>query len=128
MGHQAFLATIEPKYRIPDIIFMSMLPNPFESLHIDHIDPLPAGQHPHPGNDRCLLDAGQIIPHQDCIFQHFGRFRTPDVIYTDQGPAFRVITVVEGRTFLRHSIIEGGERSRRARLSRSHAPSTCHAF
>ena len=24
-----------------------------------------------------------------CIFQHFGRFGTPDVIHTDQGPAFR---------------------------------------
>ena len=24
-----------------------------------------------------------------CIFKHFGRFGTPDVIYTDQGPAFR---------------------------------------
>ena len=23
------------------------------------------------------------------IFQHFGRFRTPDVIHTDQGPVFR---------------------------------------
>jgi transposase InsO family protein len=23
------------------------------------------------------------------IFQHFGRFGTPDVIHTDQGPAFR---------------------------------------
>ena len=24
-----------------------------------------------------------------CIFQHFDRFETPDVIHTDQGPAFR---------------------------------------
>ena len=24
-----------------------------------------------------------------CIFQHFGRFGTPDVIHTDQGPTFR---------------------------------------
>ena len=24
-----------------------------------------------------------------CIFQHFGRYGTPDVIHTDQGPAFR---------------------------------------
>jgi len=24
-----------------------------------------------------------------CIFQHFGRFGTPDVIHTDQRPAFR---------------------------------------
>jgi hypothetical protein len=24
-----------------------------------------------------------------CIFQHFGRFETPDFIHTDQGPAFR---------------------------------------
>ena len=43
---------------------------------------------------------GRIIPHQDygCIFQHFGRFGTPDVIHT----LLRVITVVARRTFLRH--------------------------
>ena len=39
---------------------------------------------------------GRIIPTKTtgaseaagCIFQHFGRFGTPDVIHTDQGPAF----------------------------------------
>jgi hypothetical protein len=40
----------------------------------------------------------------------------------------RVITVIAGRTFLRHSVLERGERYRRACQSRSHATSSCHAF
>jgi hypothetical protein len=73
--------------------------NPFESLHIDHIGPLP-------GNDRCIFEVGRMIIHQDygrvqgCRVQlpAFGRFGTPDVIYTDQDPTI--------------SVLERGERSR----------------
>ena len=46
--------------------------------------------HPYPGDDRCIHSLGRIIPHKvfGCV-QHFGRFGTPDVIHTDQGPTFR---------------------------------------
>ena len=74
--------------------------NPFESLHIDHIGPLPVDDK---GNSHILvmIDAFsrwvELFPTKTtgaseaagCIFQHFGRFGTPDVIHTDQGPAFR---------------------------------------
>ena len=87
---------------------------PLESLHIDHIGPLTPDE-----KDRCILSLGQIIPHKDygCVrgYQHFGRFGTPDVIHTDQGPAFHNELFSEGRTFLRYSVLERGERYRRAR-------------
>ena len=71
--------------------------NPFESLHIDHISPLPVDDK---GNSHILvmIDAFsrwvELFPTKTtgaseaagCIFQHFGRFKTPDVIHTDQGP------------------------------------------
>jgi hypothetical protein len=71
--------------------------NPFESLHIDHIGPLPVDDK---GNSHILvmIDAFsrwvELFPTwttgaSECIFQHFGRFGKPDVIHTDQGPAFR---------------------------------------
>jgi hypothetical protein len=74
--------------------------NPFESLHIDHIDPLPVDDK---GNSHILvmIDAFSrwvdLFPTKatgaseaaGCIFQHFGRFGTPNVIHTDQGSAFR---------------------------------------
>ncbi len=40
-----------------------------------------------------------------------------------QRALLRVITVIAGRTFRRHSVLERGERSRRACQSRSHAAS-----
>ena len=55
------------------------------------------GQHPYPGDDRCILTLGRTIPHEDdgrvrgCRV-HFPALRsilTLDVIHTDQGPAFR---------------------------------------
>ena len=45
-----------------------------------------------------------------------------------QRTLLRVITFIAGRTFLRHSVLERRERSRRACQSRSHAASSCHAF
>ena len=74
--------------------------NPFGSLHIDHICPVPVDDK---GNTHILvmIDASsrwvELFPTNTtgaseavgCIFQHFGRFGTPDVIHTDQGPAFR---------------------------------------
>ena len=70
--------------------------NPFESLHIDHIGPLPVDDK---GNTQILvmIDAFsrwvELFPTKttgasECIFQHFGRFGRPDVIHTDQGPPY----------------------------------------
>jgi hypothetical protein len=69
--------------------------NPFESLHIDHIGPLPSDNK---GNTHILvmIDAFsrwvELFPTKTtgaseaagCTFQHFGRFGTPYVIHTDQ--------------------------------------------
>ncbi len=66
--------------------------NPFESLHIDHIGPLPVDDK---GNSHILvmIDAFsrwvELFPTKTtgaseaagCIFQHFGRFGTTDVIH-----------------------------------------------
>ena len=74
--------------------------NPFESLHIDHIGPLPSDNK---GNTHILvmIDAFsrwvELFPTKTtgaseaagCTFQHFGRFGTPYVLHTDQDPAFR---------------------------------------
>ncbi len=74
--------------------------NPFDSLHIDHIGPLPVDDK---GNfhilimidafSRCVeLFSTKTTGASEaagCIFQHFGWFGTPGVIHTDQGPAFR---------------------------------------
>ena len=71
--------------------------NPFESLHIDHIGPLPVDDK---GNSHILVMIDEfsrwveLFPTKTtgaseaagCIVQHFGRFETPDVIHTDQGP------------------------------------------
>ena len=80
--------------------FLEASYNPFQCLHIDHIGPLPSDDK---GNTHILvmIDAFsrwvELFPTKTtgtseaagCIFQHFGRFGTPDVIHTDQGPAFR---------------------------------------
>ena len=60
--------------------------NPFESLHIDHIGPLPVDDK---SNSHILVMIDVFSEAAGCIFQHFGRFGTLDVIHTDQGPAFR---------------------------------------
>ena len=68
--------------------------NPFEVIHLDHIGPLkPDAQ----GN---MIDAFsrwvELFPTKtttalesaSCIFQHMGRFGTPEVVHTDRGTAF----------------------------------------
>jgi hypothetical protein len=74
--------------------------NPFESLHIDHISPLSVDDK---SNSHILVMIDTFSRWVElfstkttgaseaagCIFQHFGRFGTPDVIHTYQGPAFR---------------------------------------
>ncbi len=74
--------------------------NLFDSLHIDHIGSLPVDDK---GDSHILVMIDtfsrwvELFPTKTTgaseaagfIFQHFGRFGTPDVIHTDQGPAFR---------------------------------------
>ena len=73
--------------------------NPFEVLHLDHIGPLRADIN---GSMFILMiiDAFsrwvELYPTKtttavetaSCIFQHFGRFGTPEVVHTDRGTAF----------------------------------------
>ena len=73
--------------------------NLFEVIHLDHIDPLrPDAQ----GNMfiLVLIDAFSrwvepfptktttALESASCIFQHMGRFGTPEVVHTDRGTAF----------------------------------------
>ena len=73
--------------------------NPFEVLHLDHIGPLPKDAH---GNEYILviIDAFsrwvELFPTKSTtaaetasmILNHVGRFGSPEIIHTDQGPAF----------------------------------------
>ena len=73
--------------------------NPFEVLHLDHIGPLTKDVH---GNEYILviIDAFsrwvELFPNKSTtavetalvMLNHIGRFGSPDVIHTDQGPAF----------------------------------------
>jgi len=73
--------------------------NPFEILHLDHIRPLTKDAH---GNEYILviIDAFsrwvELFPTKSTtaietasvILNHIGRFGSPEVIHTDQGPAF----------------------------------------
>jgi transposase InsO family protein len=73
--------------------------NPFEVLHLDHIGPLRTDVN---GSMFILviIDAFsrwvELYPTKtttavetaSCIFQHFGRFGTPEVVHTDHGTAF----------------------------------------
>jgi len=73
--------------------------NPFEVLHPDHIGPLTKDVH---GNEYVLviIDAFsrwvELFPTKSTtavetalvMLNHIGRFRSPEVIHTDQGPAF----------------------------------------
>jgi len=73
--------------------------NPFEMLHLDHIGPLRTDVN---GSMFILviIDAFsrwvELYPTKtmmaaetaSCIFQHFGRFGTPEMVHTDRGTAF----------------------------------------
>jgi hypothetical protein len=73
--------------------------HPFEVIHLDHIGPLRPDTH---GNMYILvlIDAFsrwvELFPTKttsalesaSCIFQHMGRFGTPEVLHTDRGTAF----------------------------------------
>ena len=73
--------------------------NPFEVLHLDHIGPLTKDAH---GNEYILviIDAFsrwvELFPTKSTtavetasvMLNHIGRFGNPEVIHTDQGPAF----------------------------------------
>ena len=73
--------------------------NPFEVLHLDHIGPLTKDAH---GNEYILviIDAFsrwvELFPTKSTtaletasiLLNHIGRFGSPEVIHTDQGPAF----------------------------------------
>jgi transposase InsO family protein len=80
--------------------------NPFEVLHLDHIGPLPKDAH---DNEYILviIDAFsrwvELFPTKSTtaletasiILNHIGRFGSPEVIHTDQGPAFHNELVTE---------------------------------
>jgi hypothetical protein len=80
--------------------------NPFEVLHLDHIGPL---KNDAAGNKFILviIDAFsrwvELYPTKTttalesalCIFQHMGRFGSPEVIHTDRGTAFHNELVAE---------------------------------
>ena len=75
--------------------------NPFEVLHLDHIDPLTKDAH---GNEYILIiiDAFsrwvELFPTKtttaietaSVILNHIGRFGSPEVIHTDRCPAFHM--------------------------------------
>ena len=80
--------------------------NPFEVLHLDHIGPLTKDAY---GNEYMLvvIDAFprwiELFPTKSttaietaaAILNHIGRFGTPEVIHTDQGPAFHNDLITE---------------------------------
>jgi Integrase core domain. len=73
--------------------------NPFEVLHLDHIGPLTKDAHGHE-YILVIIDAFsrwvELFPTKSTtaaetasmILNHVGRFGSPEVIHTDQGPAF----------------------------------------
>ena len=76
--HQAFLASIEPIHRIPNAVFKQI------AAHIlVMIDAFSGWVELFSTKTTGASEAAA------CIFQHFGRFGTPDVIHTNQGPAVR---------------------------------------
>ena len=80
--------------------------NPFEVIHLDHIGPLKPDAH---GNTfiLVLIDAFsrcvELFPTRTttamestvCIFQHMGRFGSPEVVHSDRGSAFHNELVFE---------------------------------
>ena len=101
--------------------------NSFEVLHLDYIGPLTKDAH---GNEYVLviIDAFsrwvELFPTKSTtavetasvMLNHIGRFGSPEVIHTDQGPAFHNELVQElwNRTFFCHSVFKRGERYRGA--------------
>jgi hypothetical protein len=79
---------------------------PFEVIHLDHIGPLKKDDR---GNEYILvlIDAFsrwvELFPTKSttaletatCVFQHFGRFGTPEVVHTDRGTAFHNDLIAE---------------------------------
>ena len=73
--------------------------NPFEVLHLDHIGPLTKDAH---GNEYILViiddfsrwvelfptKSTTAVETASIVLNHIGRFGSPEVIHTDQGPAF----------------------------------------
>ena len=98
--------------------------NPFESLHIDHIGPLPVDDK---GNSHILVMIDAFSEAAGCILQHFGRFGTPDVI---QGPAFRneLLFELSRLSQVEHSFATAYSKEENGLVERSHAASSCHAF
>ena len=87
--------------------------NPFESLHIDHIGPLPP-------DDKVYTHILVMID----AFSHWAElFWTPDIIHTDQGPAFRNELFAELTHLSKVKLTRKKET-----VSRSHAPPSCHTF
>ena len=92
--------------------FTCALYNPFEVLHLDHIGPLTKDAH---GNEYILVViiafsrwielATTAIETASAILNHIGRFGTPEVIHTDQGPAFHndLITELTRQCGMEHS-------------------------
>jgi len=86
--------------------FISTSYNPFEVLHLDHIGPLKADA----AKNKFILvmiDAFsrwvELYPTKSttaletafCIFQHMGRYGSPEVMHTDRGTAFHNELVAE---------------------------------
>ena len=116
--------------------------NTFESLHIDHIGSLTPDEK---GNTHIvvMIDAFslwvELFPTKtmgaseaiSCVFQHFGRFGTPDVIHTDQGPAFRneLFSELARLSTVEHSFATAYSKEENGIVERAnHASPTCHAF
>jgi transposase InsO family protein len=72
--------------------------NPFEVLHLDHIGPLTKDAH---GNafsrwvELFPTNSTTATVTASMILNHVGRFGSPEVIHTDQGPAFHNELVTE---------------------------------
>ena len=109
--------------------------NPFEVLHLDHNGPLSKNAH---GNKYMLViidtfsrwvelfptKSTTAIETASVMLNHIGRFRSPQVIHTDQGPAFHNELVQElfrlcGIEHFYHSVFKRGEPFRGACQSRS---------
>ena len=87
--------------------------SPFEVIHLDHIGPLRQDDR---GNSYILvlIDAfsrwielfatktTSALETAQCLFQHFGRFGTPEVIHTDRGPAFHTYLIKDLNLSLIH--------------------------
>jgi hypothetical protein len=66
--------------------------NPFEVIHLDHIGPLRTDAHGNMFISRCVelfpTKTTTALESASFIFQHMGRFGTPEVVHTDRGTAF----------------------------------------